>query len=144
VPCLRLIGLCGNEHTIEQTLVICQSLLLQDLDRDFLCVFPNRGATRQRPMLEPASTNQRGMTMKYPVLLAALALVGLTACEKTVTNNPPPTVEPAPPPAVVPGPPGPEGPKGEPGTPGPQGEPGKAGDTVIVQPQSPPPEPEKK
>ena len=85
--------------------------------------------------------------MKYPVLLAALALVGLTACEKTVTNNPPPAVEPAPPPAVVPGPPGPAGPQGEPGTPGapgPQGEPGKAGDTVIVQPQTPPPEAEKK
>lgn len=79
--------------------------------------------------------------MKYPVLLAALALVGLTACEKTVTNNPPPAVEPAP--AVVPGPPGPAGPAGEPGTPGapgPQGEPGKpGGDTVIVQPQTPPP-----
>jgi len=82
--------------------------------------------------------------MKFPVLLAALALVGLTACEKTVTNNPPPAVEPAPPPAVVPGPPGPSGPKGEPGTPGPQGEPGKPGDTVIVQPQTPPPETEKK
>jgi hypothetical protein len=94
-------------------------------------------------MLEAASTNQRGTTMKYPVLLAALALVGLTACEKTVTNNPPPAVEPAPPPAVVPGPPGPEGQKGEPGTPGPQGEPGKPGDTVIVQPQTPPPEPAK-
>jgi len=76
--------------------------------------------------------------------LLCLALVGLTACEKTVTNNPPPAVEPAPPPAVVPGPPGPSGPKGEPGTPGPQGEPGKPGDTVIVQPQTPPPEPEKK
>lgn len=76
--------------------------------------------------------------MKFPVLLAALALVGLTACEKTVTNNPPPAVEPAPPPAVVPGPPGPQG---EPGTPGPQGEPGKPGDTVIVQPQTPPPPP---
>ncbi len=80
--------------------------------------------------------------MKAPVLLAALALVALSACEKTVTNNPPPAVvEPAPPPAVVPGPPGP---KGDPGTPGPQGEPGKpGGDTVIVQPQTPPPEPAK-
>lgn len=81
--------------------------------------------------------------MKYSVLLAALALVGLTACEKTVTNNPPPVVEPAPPPAVVPGPPGPPGAQGEPGAPGPQGEPGKPGDTVIVQPQTPPPEPAK-
>lgn len=79
--------------------------------------------------------------MKYPVLLAALALVGLTACEKTVTNNPPPAVEPTPP-AVVPGPPGPQGEPGTPGAPGPQGEPGKAGgDTVIVQPQTPPPPP---
>jgi hypothetical protein len=96
-------------------------------------------------MLYPGSTNQRGTIMKYPVLLAALALVGLTACEKTVTNNPPPAVEPAPPPAVVPGPPGPPGPQGDPGTPGPQGEPGKpGGDTVIVQPQTPPPEAEKK
>ena len=78
--------------------------------------------------------------MKVPVLLAALALVALSACEKTVTNNPPPHVEPAPP-AVVPGPPGPPG---EPGKPGPQGEPGKpGGDTVIVQPQTPPPEPAK-
>lgn len=95
-------------------------------------------------MLEPASTNQRGMTMKAPVLLAALALLALGACEKTVTNNPPPHVEPAPPPAVVPGPPGPSGPAGEPGKPGPQGEPGKpGGDTVIVQPQNPPPEPAK-
>jgi len=99
-------------------------------------------------MLVPASTNQRGMTMKAPVLLAALALVALSACEKTVTTNPPPVVEPAPPPAVVPGPPGPSGPSGpqgepgKPGTPGPQGEPGKpGGDTVIVQPQNPPPEP---
>lgn len=81
--------------------------------------------------------------MKYPVLLAALALVGLTACEKTVTNNPAPVVEPAPPPVVVPGPPGPPGTQGDPGSPGPQGEPGKPGDTVIVQPQTPPPEPAK-
>ncbi|XLZ72237.1 hypothetical protein ABT364_09820 [Massilia sp. SR12] len=77
--------------------------------------------------------------MKYSVLLAALALAGLSGCEKTVTNNPPPVVEPAPPPAVVPGPPGPAGAPGDPGRPGPQGEPGKPGDTVIVQPQTPPP-----
>jgi len=60
-----------------------------------------------------------------------LALTGLTACEKTVTNNPPPVTEPAPPPAVVPGPPGPPGPPGE------KGEPGKPGGDVIIQPQAP-------
>jgi len=78
--------------------------------------------------------------MKYSILFAALAMAGLAACEKTVTNNPPPVVEPAPAPTVVPGPPGPPGEPGrpgEPGTPGTPGEPGKPGDTVIVQPAEP-------
>jgi len=64
--------------------------------------------------------------MKTPLLLAALlATVGLTACEKSVTNNPPPAVVETPVPVPVPGPPGPEGAKGEPG---------KPGDTTIVLP----------
>ena len=77
--------------------------------------------------------------MKTTILLALLAMIGLTACEKTVTNNPPPaTVEKhvptqVPVPTPVTGPPGPEGPKGEPGKPG--------GDTTIVVPpaENPPP-----
>ncbi|WP_395406987.1 hypothetical protein ACHMW6_10260 [Pseudoduganella sp. UC29_106] len=79
--------------------------------------------------------------MKTTILLALLAMIGLTACEKTVTNNPAPaTVEkhvttpvPVPVPTPVPGPQGPEGPKGEPGKPG--------GDTTIVVPpaENPPP-----
>ncbi|MGO4380840.1 hypothetical protein AB4Z19_21400 [Pseudoduganella sp. RAF19] len=89
--------------------------------------------------------------MKTPILLALLATIGLTACEKTVTNNPGPatTVE-KPVPVPVPGPPGPEGAKGEPGAPGSPGvpgdkgapgEPGKPGDTTIVVPpaENPPP-----
>jgi hypothetical protein len=63
--------------------------------------------------------------MKYSILLAAVAALSLTACEKTVTNNPPPETPAA---VAVPGPQGPAG------TPGPQGEPGKPGDTVIVAP----------
>jgi hypothetical protein len=71
--------------------------------------------------------------MKYSILLAAVAALGLTACEKTVTNNPPPETPAA---VAVPGPQGPAG------APGPQGEPGKPGDTVIVAPgaeTTPPP-----
>ena len=73
--------------------------------------------------------------MKYSILVAALAMAGLVACDRpTVVNTPAPIVNtPAPvitaPPAitaVVPVPvPGPEGPKGEPG---------KTGDTVVVVP----------
>ena len=83
---------------------------------------------------------------KYSILLATLiAAVGLTACEPTVVNTPPPaTVEhttevpvavPVPVPVPVPGAPGapgapgPEGAKGDPGAPGQPG-----GDTVIVVP----------
>jgi hypothetical protein len=79
--------------------------------------------------------------MKTTILLALLAAIGLTACEKTVTNNPPPATVEKPVPVPVPGPPGPEGAKGEPGTPGQPGEPGKPGGTTIVVPpaENPPP-----
>lgn len=76
--------------------------------------------------------------MKYSILVAALAMAGLVACDRpTVVNTPAPVVNtPAPiittPPSTttvvpvpVPGPAGAEGPKGEPG---------KTGDTVIVVP----------
>jgi hypothetical protein len=81
--------------------------------------------------------------MKTTLLLAMLAVIGLSACEKTTVNPPAttvvnPTVEKqtaVPGPAVpvpVPGPAGAPGPKGEPGAPG---EPGKPGDTVVVLPE---------
>jgi len=52
------------------------------------------------------------------VLLAAVAALALSACEKTV-NNPPPAETPAVVPVPVPGPAGPAGPQGEPGAPAP-------------------------
>jgi hypothetical protein len=87
----------------------------------------------------------KGSTMKI-TLLALLAVLGLTACEKTTVNPPTtvvtPTVEkqvavpgpavPVPGPAGEPGKPGDQGPAGEPGKPG---EPGKAGDTTIIVPE---------
>lgn len=72
--------------------------------------------------------------MKYSTLLIALlAVVGLSACEKATTVNVPPAESTT---TVVPGPavtvpvpvPGPAGP---PGAEGPKGEPG-SGTTVIV------------
>lgn len=90
--------------------------------------------------------------MKITLLAALLAVVGLTACEKTesTTVTPPattvietPAAEPAAVPVPVPGPagaPGAPGAPGEPGAPGQQGapgEPGKEGDTVIVVPEQP-------
>jgi hypothetical protein len=88
-------------------------------------------------------------TMKTTLLVAMLAIIGLTACEKTTVNPPAttvvnPTVEkqvavpgPAVPvavpgPAGAPGAPGATGDKGDAGKPG---EPGKPGDTVIVVPE---------
>jgi hypothetical protein len=84
--------------------------------------------------------------MKTTILIALLAVIGLTACEKTTVNPPAttvvnPTVEKpvaVPGPAVpvpVPGPAGAPGAPGEKGAPGAQGEPGKPGDTVIVVPE---------
>lgn len=78
--------------------------------------------------------------MKITLLAALLAVIGLTACEKTTVNPPAttvvtPTVET---PVAVPGPagaPGAPGAAGEPGQPGQAGEPGKTGDTVIVVPE---------
>ena len=83
--------------------------------------------------------------MKITLLAALLAVVGLTACEKTesTTVNPPATTvveTPAAAPAVVPVPvPGPAGAPGEPGKDGAPGEAGKdgTGDTVIVMPEQP-------
>ena len=81
-------------------------------------------------------------TMKITLLAALLAVVGLTACEKTesTTVTPPATTvveTPAAAPAVVPVPV--PGPAGAPGAPGEKGEPGKdgTGDTVIVVPEQP-------
>ena len=61
--------------------------------------------------------------MKISILIAALAALSLTACEKTVTNNPPADTPAA---VAVPVP--------VPGPAGPAGEPGKPGDTVVVAP----------
>jgi len=78
--------------------------------------------------------------MKSTVLIAMLAIIGLTACEKTTVNPPATTVvqptttvekEVAVPVAV----PGPAGPAGAPGE---KGEAGKTGDTVIVVPDAKP------
>ena len=84
--------------------------------------------------------------MKTTLLVAMLAVIGLTACEKTTVNPPAttvvtPTVEKqvaVPGPAVpvpVPGPAGAPGAPGEKGDAGKAGEPGKPGDTVIVVPE---------
>jgi hypothetical protein len=84
--------------------------------------------------------------MKTTILVAMLAIVGLTACEKTTVNPPAttvvtPTVEkqvavPGPAvPVAVPGPAGAPGAPGEKGEAGKPGEPGKPGDTVIVVPE---------
>ena len=87
--------------------------------------------------------------MKTTLLVAMLAVIGLTACEKTTVNPPAttivaPTVEkqvavpgpavpvPVPGPAGAAGAPGEKGDAGEAGKPG---EPGKPGDTVIVVPE---------
>lgn len=81
--------------------------------------------------------------MKTTLLVAMLAVIGLTACEKTTVNPPAttvvnPTVEKQ---VAVPGPavpvpvPGPAGAPGEKGDAGKPGEPGKTGDTVIVVPE---------
>lgn len=81
--------------------------------------------------------------MKLTSLMAAmLAVLALSACEKTTVNPAPtvvtPTVEV---PVAVPGPaiavpvPGPAGPAGSPGMDGAKGDPGKPGDTVIVVPE---------
>ncbi|WP_182915733.1 hypothetical protein [Massilia cavernae] len=86
--------------------------------------------------------------MKLTVLAVMIALVGLTACEKTTVNPPAttvvtPTVEtpaPAAVPVPVPGPqgePGAPGAPGEPGAPGAPGEPGKDGSTTIIVPEGP-------
>lgn len=84
--------------------------------------------------------------MKTTLLVAMLAVIGLTACEKTTVNPPSttvvnPTVEkqvavPGPAVAVpVPGPAGAPGAPGDKGDAGKPGEPGKPGDTVIVVPE---------
>jgi hypothetical protein len=78
--------------------------------------------------------------MKTSLLVAMLAVIGLTACEKTTVNPPAttvvqPTVEKQ---VAVPGPAVPvpvPGPAGAPGAPGEKGEPGKPGDTVVVLPE---------
>ncbi|MBZ2207034.1 hypothetical protein [Massilia soli] len=81
--------------------------------------------------------------MKITLLAALMAVVGLTACEKTesTTVMPPSTTvveTPVASPAVVPVPvPGPAGAPGAPGEKGEPGEPGKEGDTVIVVPEQP-------
>jgi hypothetical protein len=88
------------------------------------------------------TTLKKDLTMKTTLLVAMLALVGLTACEKTTVNPPAsttvvtPTVET---PVAVPGPavpvPGPAGAPGAPGATGEKGDQGKPGDTVVVLPE---------
>ncbi len=80
--------------------------------------------------------------MKATILVAMLAVVGLTGCEKTTVNPPASTVvQPTatvekevavPVPVAVPGPAGPAGAPGE------KGEAGKPGDTVVVLPEAKP------
>jgi hypothetical protein len=81
----------------------------------------------------------KGTTMKTTLLVALLAVVGLTACEKTTVNPPATVVQPTVEKQVaVPGPAVPvpvPGPAGAPGAPGEKGEPGKPGDTVVVLPE---------
>jgi hypothetical protein len=84
----------------------------------------------------------KGNIMKATILVAMLAVVGLTACEKTTVNPPATTVvQPTttvekevavPVPVAVPGPAGPAGAPGE------KGEAGKPGDTVVVLPEAKP------
>lgn len=87
----------------------------------------------------PASpTHTKGVNMKYSALFVALAVLGLSACEKTVVTPPPAPAADSPAPVVVPvvpGPPGPAGAPGAPGEPGPQGNTG--GDTIVVVPPAP-------
>ena len=97
--------------------------------------------------------------MKTPLLVAMLAIIGLSACEKTTVNPPAttvvnPTIEKqVAVPVAVPGPAGATGATGatgdagatgaagatgnpgDKGDAGKTGEPGKAGDTVIVVPE---------
>lgn len=84
--------------------------------------------------------------MKITLLAALLAVVGLTACEKTESTTvlPPATTvieTPAADPVMVPVPvPGPAGTPGEPGAKGDTGatgEAGKEGDTLIIVPEQP-------
>lgn len=80
--------------------------------------------------------------MKYTILFAALFTVfGLSACEKTTVNNPPPPATIVEVPVAVPGPAGADGnpgatgatgAPGEPGTDGAKGAPGNAGDSTIL------------
>lgn len=75
--------------------------------------------------------------MKYSTLLVALvAVFGLSACEKpTVVNVPPSPVAVPGPAVVVPGPAGPAGAPGSPGYDGAKGDPGKPGsETVVIVP----------
>ncbi|WP_426196900.1 hypothetical protein [Massilia sp. DWR3-1-1] len=81
--------------------------------------------------------------MKATVLVAMLAVIGLSACEKTTVTPPATTVvqptmtvekEVAVPVAV----PGPAGATGATGAAGEKGEAGKTGDTVIVVPEAKP------
>jgi hypothetical protein len=85
-------------------------------------------------------------TMKLTLLAALLAVVGLTACEKTesttvvppattVIETPAATPAAVPVPVPVPGPAGPAGAPGPEGAPGTPGEPGKDGDTVLIVPE---------
>jgi hypothetical protein len=85
--------------------------------------------------------------MKSTLLIAMLAVIGLTACEKTTVNPPTsttvvtPTVEKQ---VAVPGPAGATGATGQTGEAGQmgqagqagaKGETGKAGDTIVVLPE---------
>jgi hypothetical protein len=92
--------------------------------------------------LTPMTNLNKEATMKMTLLAALLAVVGLTACEKTTVNPPAttvvqPTVEkqvaqPVPVPVPVPGP---AGAPGAPGEKGEKGEAGKPGDTTIIVPE---------
>lgn len=90
----------------------------------------------------PASpTHMKGVNMKYSALFLAVAVLGLSACEKTVVTPPAAPVADSPAPVVVPVVPGPPGPAGAPGAPGAPGEPGPqgntGGDTIVVVPPAP-------
>ena len=66
----------------------------------------------------------------------ALAVLGLSACDRPTVVTTPPSTAVVPVPVPVPGPPGPAGPAGDPGAPGAKGSPG--GDTVVIMPPAAP------
>lgn len=88
--------------------------------------------------ISASPTHMKGVNMKYSALFVAVAVLGLSACEKTVVTPPPAPMADSPAPVVVPVVPGPSGPAGAPGAPGEPGPQGNTGgDTIVVVPPAP-------